>query len=124
MKNFRTFFYFFVAFSMLTILFAGDVTGCISMVEIDRSSAWKAASIQLVDGNDNPISFGESCVTGGSSSAMWKINDDLDKALLSLALAAKASKQQVRVWTSGCLTPPEVIANQEKLSAIDYGLRK
>ncbi len=77
MKNFRTFFYFFVTFFMSTTLLAGDLTGYISVIEIDRSSAWKAASIQLVDDNNNPILFGESCVTGNTSTAMWKINQQL-----------------------------------------------
>lgn len=122
MKTIRTIILFTSLFIFGSVAHAGDVTGFINLVTIDKSPEWNSAMIQIVDASGNPLSLGESCVSG-SSYAMWKLEDELDKALLSIALSAKISNQQVRVFTSGCLSPPEVLANQVKLIAIDLGER-
>lgn len=58
-----------------------------------------------------------------STWAFIKVENDLDKALVSVVLTAYTTQQAVRVFTSECSVPPTTIGTAPIVEAIDLGLR-
>jgi len=82
-----------------TYLLAGSVTGNIQVVSPNTN--WNGVMIQMTNGTI----IDSAC--GNSSWAFIKVNTELDKTLVSVALTAKASKEIVTIYTSHCSTSPE-----------------
>jgi len=52
-----------------------------------------------------------------------RVETELDKTLVSIALAAKTTQELVRVFTSKCSTPPATAGTVSIVQAIDFGIR-
>jgi len=96
---------------------AGDVTGRIQTVSAQTHPGWNEVMIQLEEGKI----FDPDCGTG--KWALIKVETELDKALVSIALTAKTTQELVRFFTSECSVPPATAGTVSIVEAIDFGIR-
>ena len=96
---------------------SGDVTGKIQVVSPHTHPGWNGVMIQMQDGKV----FDPNC--GNSTWALIKVEKELDKVLVSVALTAKTTGETVRVFTRICSRPPVTIGAIPVVEAIDFGIR-
>ena len=106
---------FLVLFSAATN--GNGVSGKIQVVSPQTHPAWNGVMIQMADGKIVDVNC------GNSTWALIRVQSELDKALVSVALSAKISQQDVRVYTEECAEPPTTATTIPVVSAIDLGLR-
>lgn len=80
-----------------TVLGASDITGKVHAINVNKS--WGGTFIQL----DNGQIFepGSSCAINW---AFMPISDEYTKHFMAIAVAAKATKEMIRIATSGCIS--------------------
>jgi len=96
---------------------SGDVTGKILLVSPNTHAKWNGVMIQMADGKI----VDADC--GNSTWALIKVNNDLDKMLVSVALTAKTTHEPVRVFTRECSVPPTTAGTIPIVQSIDLGIR-
>jgi len=96
---------------------AGDVTGKIQVVSPHTHPGWDGVMIQM----EGAKIFDPTC--GNSSWALIKVETELDKVLVSVALTAKTTRETVRVYTGVCSRPPVTAGIIPVVEAIDFGIR-
>jgi len=101
---------------------AGDITGFVNTVNVNKHPLWNGVLVQLVNGGGQPIVVDAAC--SGSTFAFFRLIDNLDKAMLATILAAKASNTLVRVATQDCISPPVTAATVPLIQWIDLDIRK
>lgn len=83
---------------------------------VNVNKAWGGIFIQL---EGAPVfEPGSGC---NSTYAFSPTTDDLTKHILAVATAAKASGEQIRLATSGCISTP--LGYAPKIEWLDYGIR-
>lgn len=107
-------FLLFISFNV----FSGDVTGKINVVSPHTHPGWNGVMIQMADGKI----VDANC--GNNTYALIKVNTDLDKMLVSIAITAQTTQQTVRVFTRECSTPPNTIGTIPIVETIDLGIRQ
>jgi len=100
---------------------AGDITGFVNTVNVNKHPLWNGVLVQLVSGGQ-PIVVDAAC--GNSSWAFFRLIDNVDKAMLATLLAAKASNTLVRVATQDCIAPPVTAGTVPLIQWIDLDIRK
>jgi len=94
---------------------AGQAAGLVHSINVNPG--WGGFFVQL----DNAVTanFEQACPF--ANWAFISVNEPFFKPMLAALSAAKASREQVTVYTDGCVT----VAGQQvpHLSAVDYGIR-
>ena len=97
---------------------SGDATGKINVVSPHTHPGWNGVMIQMADGKI----VDPNC--GNGTWAIIKVETDLDKVLVSIAITAQTTQQRVRVFTSDCSVPPATAGTVPIVQAIDLGIRQ
>lgn len=101
-----------------SVAMSGDVTGKINVVSPHTHPAWKGVMIQMADGKI----VDANC--GNSTWALIKVENELDKILVSVVLTAKTTQETVRVFTSECSTSSATGGTVPIVQNIDFGIRE
>ena len=110
---------FLATFALLLapLAHAGDVTGKIQVISPQTDPGWNGVMIQMADG----AIVDTDC--GNNTWALIRIDTDMGKALLSVAISAKIAGETVGVFTTECSVPPETLGTIPIVSVIDLGVR-
>lgn len=104
-----------------SVTHAGDITGKVHVINVNKHPGWNGVLFQLVGTNGQLLTVDPDC--GNSTWAMFRMDTNLDNALLSVLMTAKSTETQVRVATSGCLTPPDVPSTIPEVQWVDLDIR-
>lgn len=91
-----------------------EIMGLVQVVNVNKS--WNGVLVQLAGA---PVfEPGSSC---NSTFVYSPITDELTKHILAVVVAAKASGDQVRIGTNGCISTP--MGNVPRIDWVDLGNR-
>ena len=108
-------------FGLTQFTHAADVTGIVHAINFNKHPGWNGVSFQLESTSGNLITIDPAC--GNGTWGFMRIENDLDKSIISALITSKATGKKVRVGFNDCLRPPEVLADVPLVQWVDLGIR-